>query len=52
MQEVRSDERVQLLQGVWLFERCTESELAAIARDGEPPQRRTWPRAGHGGHAW
>jgi len=36
MQEVGSDERIQLLQGVWLFERCTESELAAIARTANP----------------
>ena len=27
MQEVRSDDRVKALQGVWVFERCTESEL-------------------------
>jgi CRP-like cAMP-binding protein len=32
MQEVGSDERVKLLRDVWLFERCSTSELAAIAR--------------------
>ena len=36
MQEVRSDDRVKALQGVWLFERCTEPELAAIARVANP----------------
>jgi len=36
MQEVRSDERVKLLQGVWLFERCTESELGAVAELATP----------------
>jgi CRP/FNR family transcriptional regulator, cyclic AMP receptor protein len=36
MQEVGSDERVKLLQGVWLFERCTESELAAVAHVANP----------------
>jgi CRP/FNR family cyclic AMP-dependent transcriptional regulator len=32
MHEVGSDERVKLLRDVWLFERCSTSELAAIAR--------------------
>lgn len=32
MHEVGSDERVELLRDVWLFERCSTSELAAIAR--------------------
>jgi CRP-like cAMP-binding protein len=32
MQEVGSDEHVELLRDVWLFERCPTSELAAIAR--------------------
>jgi CRP-like cAMP-binding protein len=32
MRHVRSDERIELLKGVWLFERCTRKELAAIAR--------------------
>jgi len=36
MQQVRSDERVELLRGVWLFERCTKAELAAIARMATP----------------
>ena len=36
MQHVRSDERVKLLSGVWLFERCTKKELAAIARMATP----------------
>jgi CRP/FNR family cyclic AMP-dependent transcriptional regulator len=36
MHEVDSDERVTLLQGVWLFEQCTPSELAAIARVASP----------------
>ena len=36
MQQVRSDERVKLLSGVWLFERCTKTELAAIARMATP----------------
>ena len=36
MQQVRSDERVKLLRGVWLFERCTKKELAAIARMATP----------------
>ena len=36
MQHVRSDERIKLLKGVWLFERCTKKELAALARMATP----------------
>ena len=36
MQHVRSDDRIKLLQGVWLFERCTKKELAALARMATP----------------
>ena len=36
MEEVSSDERVKLLGGVWLFERCTEVELAALAHVTTP----------------
>ena len=32
MAKVRKSERVELLQSVWLFERCTPKELEAIAR--------------------
>ena len=36
MQHVRSDERIKLLSGVWLFERCTKKGLAALARMATP----------------
>jgi CRP-like cAMP-binding protein len=36
MRHVHSDERVELLKGVWLFERCTRKELAALARLATP----------------
>jgi voltage-gated potassium channel len=36
MHEVGSDERAKLLQGVWLFERCTDEELVALARIATP----------------
>ena len=32
MQHVPRDERIKLLRGVWLFERCTKKELAVLAR--------------------
>jgi CRP-like cAMP-binding protein len=36
MRHVRSDERIQLLKQVWLFERCTHKELVALARLATP----------------
>ena len=36
MRRVTSDERINLLRGVWLFERCTRKELAALARMATP----------------
>ena len=53
MQQVRSDERVKLLRGVWLFERCTKKELAAIARMATPvivEPGRVLAKEGHPGH--
>jgi CRP-like cAMP-binding protein len=32
MREVKDNDRIALLQGVWLFERCTKSQLTEIAR--------------------
>ena len=52
MQQVRSDERVELLRGVWLFERCTKAELAAIARMATPRHRRDGRRVGNRRHSW
>jgi CRP-like cAMP-binding protein len=36
MRHVHRDERIELLKGVWLFERCTRKELEALARISTP----------------
>jgi CRP-like cAMP-binding protein len=36
MRHVHSDERIELLRAVWLFERCTKKELGALARLATP----------------
>jgi CRP/FNR family cyclic AMP-dependent transcriptional regulator len=36
MRHVHSDERIELLKGVWLFDRCTRKELAVLARMATP----------------
>jgi CRP/FNR family cyclic AMP-dependent transcriptional regulator len=36
MRRVKHDERIELLRSVWLFERCTNKELQAIARLAMP----------------
>ena len=36
MRHVHSDERIEVLKAVWLFERCTRKELVALARLATP----------------
>ena len=47
MRHMHHNERVKLLQAVWLFERCTPKELAALARLATPvliDEGACWPR--------
>ena len=53
MRPVRSNERIELLKGVWLFERCTRKELAALARMAtlvDVKQGRVLAKKGTAGH--
>ena len=50
--QVRSDERVELLRGVCLFERCTKAGAGCHRPHGDSGHRRNGRRVGNRRHPW